>query len=180
MAQQIVNIGTSPNDGTGDPLRVGGDKINDNFTEVYGLLNNRVQITPVLIDWSLPVNPQILDHVNDVGVFVPKDVIKLLVAYKTVQSSNPFVSTFSVNYYLWTAGEGSFGTTLGNTWNNFSWVFLSSTNTDQSTQYNLGEIGTTLIEDVVNGSGPYAVSVSEPTLFITTRSGEDHVYLYIG
>jgi hypothetical protein len=33
MAMQIVNIST-PDDGLGDPLRTGGDKINDNFTEL--------------------------------------------------------------------------------------------------------------------------------------------------
>lgn len=35
MAQQTINIGAAPNDGTGDKLRIAGDKINDNFTEVY-------------------------------------------------------------------------------------------------------------------------------------------------
>ena len=35
MAQQTVNIGSSANDGTGDPLRTAFDKINDNFTELY-------------------------------------------------------------------------------------------------------------------------------------------------
>jgi hypothetical protein len=35
MAQQMVNIGTVANDGTGDTLRDAGDKINDNFTELY-------------------------------------------------------------------------------------------------------------------------------------------------
>lgn len=35
MAKQTVNIGTVANDGTGDTLRDGGDKINDNFTELY-------------------------------------------------------------------------------------------------------------------------------------------------
>lgn len=35
MAQQTINIGTTANDGTGDTLRVGGGKINDNFTELY-------------------------------------------------------------------------------------------------------------------------------------------------
>ena len=35
MAQQTVNIGVVANDGLGDGLRDGGDKINDNFTEVY-------------------------------------------------------------------------------------------------------------------------------------------------
>ncbi len=38
MAYQALGIGTAPNDGTGDNLRTGGDKINDNFSEIYTLL----------------------------------------------------------------------------------------------------------------------------------------------
>jgi len=36
MARQNINIGTTANDGTGDPLRTAFDKINDNFIELYG------------------------------------------------------------------------------------------------------------------------------------------------
>ena len=36
MARQNINIGSSANDGTGDPLRTAFDKINDNFVELYG------------------------------------------------------------------------------------------------------------------------------------------------
>jgi hypothetical protein len=35
MPQQVINIGSAPNDGTGDPLRTAFDKCNDNFTELY-------------------------------------------------------------------------------------------------------------------------------------------------
>ena len=35
MPQQQINIGTVENDGTGDTLREGGQKINANFTELY-------------------------------------------------------------------------------------------------------------------------------------------------
>ena len=35
MAKQTVNLGSSANDGTGDPLRSAFDKINDNFDELY-------------------------------------------------------------------------------------------------------------------------------------------------
>lgn len=35
MAKQTVNLGSSANDGTGDPLRTAFDKINDNFDELY-------------------------------------------------------------------------------------------------------------------------------------------------
>jgi hypothetical protein len=35
MPQQTINIGSAPDDGTGDPLRDAFDKANDNFTELY-------------------------------------------------------------------------------------------------------------------------------------------------
>ena len=35
MAQQTLNIGSTANDGTGDPLRTAMDKVNDNFDEIY-------------------------------------------------------------------------------------------------------------------------------------------------
>ena len=38
MAKQTVGIGSSANDGSGDTLRAGADKINDNFNEVYAAL----------------------------------------------------------------------------------------------------------------------------------------------
>ena len=40
MAKQTIGIGSSANDGTGDPLRTAFDKINDNFTELYGSDND--------------------------------------------------------------------------------------------------------------------------------------------
>jgi len=38
MAQQTINIGTIANDNTGDTLRGAGEKINDNFDELYAAL----------------------------------------------------------------------------------------------------------------------------------------------
>jgi hypothetical protein len=38
MAKQIINVGAVINDGTGDALRNGAQKINDNFTEIYNAL----------------------------------------------------------------------------------------------------------------------------------------------
>ena len=40
MAKQVIGIGTTANDGTGDSLRVSAEKSNDNFTEVYTLLGD--------------------------------------------------------------------------------------------------------------------------------------------
>jgi hypothetical protein len=35
MTQEIINIGTTPNDGEGDPLRTAFQKINNNFTQLF-------------------------------------------------------------------------------------------------------------------------------------------------
>ena len=45
MAQQTIGIGSAANDGTGDPLRTAFNKINDNFTELYGTSAFGQQIT---------------------------------------------------------------------------------------------------------------------------------------
>ena len=45
MAYQSLEIGTAANDGTGDTLRAGGDKINDNFSEIYTLLGTGTALT---------------------------------------------------------------------------------------------------------------------------------------
>jgi len=38
MARKEVNIGTTGNDATGDSIRVGFDKVNQNFVEIYAAL----------------------------------------------------------------------------------------------------------------------------------------------
>ena len=45
MAYQAIGIGSSANDGTGDTLRIGADKVNDNFVEVYTKLGNGTALT---------------------------------------------------------------------------------------------------------------------------------------
>ena len=59
MAQQSINIGTAANDGTGDPLRTAFDKINDNFSELYGSsaeANDLLEDTSPQLGGDLDVN----------------------------------------------------------------------------------------------------------------------------
>lgn len=59
MAQQIINIGAAPNDHTGDTLRVGGSKINANFTELYGGVvrtQRRITTTPTIVSTDSILN----------------------------------------------------------------------------------------------------------------------------
>jgi len=79
MSQQIVNVGASANDGTGDTLRASQQKANANFTELYGSkLDSVVAGTNVTIDNTDPLNPIIsssgggtLDALTDVTIATP-------------------------------------------------------------------------------------------------------------
>jgi len=44
MSKQTINIGASPNDGTGTPLRTSFDYTNQNFTEIYTALGGGVAL----------------------------------------------------------------------------------------------------------------------------------------
>jgi len=44
MAKQLLNRGTTANDGTGDNIRTGAGKINDNFDEIYSAIGNGTTI----------------------------------------------------------------------------------------------------------------------------------------
>lgn len=45
MAYQAIGLGSAANDGTGDNLRVGADKVNDNFVEIYTALGTGTALT---------------------------------------------------------------------------------------------------------------------------------------
>lgn len=51
MAKQTINVGTLPNDGEGDPLRVAYQKVNSNFTELY---DNTAMISTVSTSTATP------------------------------------------------------------------------------------------------------------------------------
>jgi hypothetical protein len=58
MAKQVINVGSSANDGTGDKIRVAFQKTNANFTELYdGKIDSVVAGTNVTVDNTDPLNP---------------------------------------------------------------------------------------------------------------------------
>jgi len=42
MAQQTINVGTTPGDETGDPARIAFGKVNANTAELYAALDSKV------------------------------------------------------------------------------------------------------------------------------------------
>jgi hypothetical protein len=69
MARQNIGIGAAPNDGTGDTLRVGGDKINDNFIELY--LEQITTVTPDISGGTIDLamtNTEMIFILGNIGV----------------------------------------------------------------------------------------------------------------
>ena len=54
MAKQLIGLGTTANDGTGSPLRTGGEIVNENFTELYDRTdgNSPHQVIPANVIWA--------------------------------------------------------------------------------------------------------------------------------
>src|SRR5690554_2080428 len=162
MAQQTINIGVSPNDGTGDPLRVGAEKINDNFTEVYTYLNTKFRIIRIQeseLSGSGLLQQQVADAINNRPQFTirrDEGVMFMLPAYSRGIGGGfyPGVSTvlYSTYYFLNFLGAGVYG--AGGT--QFNGISISSPLIIQQSGdvVDLGVIPT-FISSTVNTSGPY-------------------------
>ena len=68
MVKKVIGLGTTPNDNTGSSLRLGGEFINDNFSEIYTALGTG---TALSIDVSGATANQILRYSSGAGKFVP-------------------------------------------------------------------------------------------------------------
>lgn len=154
-------------------IRVGDRHIS--IKQILNKQNNRINTRIVFIDWTQDEQTQLINHVNNNGLSIANDEIWFLQTFKADSLGN-----LTRYYYLWTRGSGNWGEVNGNEIFVPHWFLLSVINTKQKNTYNLGEIGTDLIENVVNTSGPYPVTPGVSTLFTIERSGEPHVYVYIG
>lgn len=77
MAQQVLNIGTAANDGTGDDLRAGAGKINANFAELYA----RGYILPFFFTTTPTDGEVLLLHKAGADFTIPDDFTDALESY---------------------------------------------------------------------------------------------------
>ena len=99
MSKQTIGIGASANDNTGDTLRIGGDKINDNFNEIYTALGNGVNLTVSLLN---PAVGQVLRYNG--STFVPANYSNLTSALDV--NGNSIISSNNGNINIAANGTG--------------------------------------------------------------------------
>ena len=101
MGRQIINIGTSPNKGDGEPLRTAFDKINDNFLELYSKTMGTVEVGDIKGSVFGDDSTLLVDGVNS---RIPSSVLHgALPAIDGSNLTGISVSTFNgqnASYYL--------------------------------------------------------------------------------
>lgn len=127
MSKQTVNIGSAPNDGTGDSIRVGMNKINLNFSEIYNAIGNGTNVSDISVINASASGGGSLSYSNRVLTFTPPELSSYLTGIGTisqhtdVQVSNPQVGqvlkwngTNWINDTDATGGGGGGGITYSN------------------------------------------------------------------
>jgi hypothetical protein len=125
MSQQIINVGATANDGTGDTLRLSQQKANLNFTELYGSkLDSVVAGTNVTIDNTDPLNPIIsstggggtldLQDVTDNGATTTNALnVQVLDEYSIVNKDNIYTADDTTTSYSYIDNTGRLGINSG-------------------------------------------------------------------
>ena len=157
MAKQTINIGASPNDGTGTPLRTAFDYTNQNFTELYTATgpsgNNIVVPGSATITGDLTVDTSTLkvDSTNNrVGIVNASPTYPL-----DVVGTGRFVQTnFADNIFRISTG----GSTTGNI-NQILFADQATTATSAITAYNsaYGSGKNYALSFTTNGSERYLI-----------------------
>ncbi len=106
MAKQTIGLGAAANDNTGDTLRVGGDKINDNFNEIYTAIGNGTTIGLNVLN---PAVGQVLKY--DGSSFAPGDLNALTSALDV--AGNSIVSASNGDITIVPNGTGDVRITAG-------------------------------------------------------------------
>jgi plastocyanin len=96
MTKKIINIGASPNDGTGDPLRNAFEKSNDNFNELYLALGDANNPTDL---FDINGNLDLLGKPNKVSFLYSTEALLEAVSPSTYHGSVGHAHDTGALYY---------------------------------------------------------------------------------
>jgi hypothetical protein len=196
MAQQTINYGTNPNDGTGDTLRGAFIKTDDNFTDLY---DNKLSLTGTEV--GAPITGTVTfdndiaaifstNSDNDIGVGIAGQ--NIIIAGKnsadiftdlTRASFNGYAGSIIKDTYTYGNGQQTFNyPTLGSTDDfNVNWpakggtvAFLDDISAGSGTvtsvaALTLGTTGTDLSSTVANGTTTPVITLNVPTASASNR-----------
>jgi hypothetical protein len=127
MARQEINLGIVPGDKRGDKLRVGGKKINENFTELYNSLTN-AQSSPVIAGKHVITEDE-SNRLTEINVIIPAPgsgkIIDLISLIARITPTPPPVGGLNI-YSNQVLNVTTDGDTETQDWGYFPSLFLMS------------------------------------------------------
>ena len=161
MAQETINIGLEPNDGTGDLLRNAFNKANLNFTELYG---SQITDTDDLAEGSVNLYNQ--THTGDVT-----GDVSLTIADNAVDADKLSVTgNGTVGQALLSDGDGTFS------WGQAGETYTAGTGiTLTGTEFSIGQVVETSSDVQFNSLG---IGTAAPTTAGLIRATNDVVAYY--
>jgi len=127
MARQEINLGIVPGDKRGDKLRVGGKKINENFTELYNSLQNG-QSSPVIAGIHVITEDE-SNRLTEINVIIPAPgigkIIDLISLIARITPAPPPIGGLNI-YPNQTLNVTTDGDTETRDWGYFPSLFLMS------------------------------------------------------
>lgn len=172
MAQQIIGIGTVPNDGTGDTIRVAMTKTNNNFSDIYASVNTATSngtaytlgnstVNASLSTLALNLIPSVAYTVNTTGEFIGNSTYATSKQWSLANSSgNVTINTTSVAIGVLGTTNGVFiNTTTISVGNNSVNTFSNATHffSGNSTYYGLGN---SQVEAIVSPNGNSTINAT--------------------
>lgn len=160
MSKQLLNLGAAANDNTGDTLRAGGDKINDNFNEIYSTIGNGLDVQINVTNAGVG---QVLRY-NGTS-FIPSDYTNLTAALDV--NGNSIISSSNGNINIAANGTGNITLGAGGVSTTFS-----------------GTTGNVTIPSKVVYTNEYTTLSSSPSAasnpgYFYTVDGDDNPYVNI-
>lgn len=181
MAQQTINIGTTPNDGTGNSIRDSFDKVNDNFTELYSapVVNTSVTVGNTSTNATLIEPDSITVGNSTVNSTVDTTVIKIAnsTSYSSITQGQLVVAnTTVVNSSVLTIGSSSVNNVLTST----SITLSNSSTTFAATKARIA-VGNSSVNTAIDSSSitTGSANLSSNTLTLGTSSVSGNGFSYL-
>jgi hypothetical protein len=163
MTQEIIDTGDLPNDGSGDPLRLAFDKINNNFANLFTLTSANSQLVELVDPFGPNAEPYIsnssgnTNNINIGNVYITNtfDSSVPVITKKALSAPPPLTYTtgpYGNQEYInigATPNDGNgdpLRVAFGKINNNFSNLFLTTTLT--TTSYTVGDAQEQVIFEV--------------------------------
>jgi len=167
MAYQSLGVGTNANDGSGDTLRSGGAKVNDNFVEIYTKIGNGSSLCTGL-SASASVISLVAPNISGVVAGTQTSATITTLATTTVNGTTLNAGTMAVAAGSITDSSGAIS--FGN-------EDLTTTGTLTSGNLTCGTITSTDASIVFEGATPDAhettLTVTDPTADRTITFGDE-------